>query len=87
MLDRYPMLWGELSYRSGLTESGGRLAADWRQLFERLPDRFLVGSDTWINERWASYGAIMAEYRNWLGQLPLPVATAIAHGNARKLFE
>ena len=39
--------------------------------FEELTrDRFLLGSDTWINERWASYDDIMGEYRSWLKQLP-----------------
>ena len=50
------------------------------------PDRFLLGSDTWIPERWAAYGDIMAGYRGWLAQLPPAVAKQIAHGNARALF-
>jgi len=66
--------------------SGGRLTAEWRALFERYPDRFLLGSDTWINERWQSYGDIMAGYRAWLAQLPPKTAAQIAHGNARALF-
>lgn len=86
LLDKYPMLWGELSYRGGITDGGGTLTPEWRALFERYPDRFLIGSDTWINERWASYGAIMAEYRKWLGQLPPATAAKIASGNARRLF-
>jgi hypothetical protein len=86
LLAKHPMLWGELSYRSGITDGGGRLSAEWRALFERFPERFLVGSDTWVNERWASYGAIMADYRQWLAQLPQAVAVRIAHGNARQLF-
>lgn len=85
MLAKYPKLWGELSYRSGITD-GGKLTPEWRALFERFPDRFLVGSDTWIAERWASYGDIMAGYRAWLSQLPPDVAAKIAHGNARALF-
>lgn len=85
LLAKYPNLWGELSYRGGITE-GGRLTEEWRALFTRFPDRFLLGSDTWINERWASYGDIMAGYRNWLGQLPPEAARKIAHGTARKLF-
>ena len=67
MLTKYPKLWGELSYRSGITDGGGKLTAEWRALFERYPDRFLLGSDTWVNQRWASYGEIMAGYRAWLG--------------------
>jgi hypothetical protein len=86
MLAKYPKLWGELSYRSGIIDSGGALTPEWRALFERFPDRFLLGSDTWVNERWASYGEIMAGYRAWLAQLPPATAAKIAHGNARELF-
>ncbi len=87
LLKKHPMLWGELSYRSGITGGNGVLSSEWRDLFTRYPDRFLVGSDTWINERWASYGEIMAQYRGWLNQLPPAVAARIAHGNAKALFE
>jgi hypothetical protein len=86
MLAKYPKLWGELSYRGGITDGSGKLTTEWRALFERYPDRFLLGSDTWVPERWASYGEIMAGYRGWLAQLPPAVAKQIAHGNARVLF-
>ena len=86
MLTKYPQVWGELSYRSGIVDGGGKLTADWRTLFTKFPDRFLLGSDTWINERWATYGDIMAGYRAWLAQLPPDVAAKIAHGNAKRLF-
>lgn len=86
MLTKYPHLWGELSYRSGIVDDGGRLTASWRALFTKFPDRFLLGSDTWISERWASYGDIMAGYRVWLAQLPPDVAGKIANGNAKRLF-
>jgi Amidohydrolase len=86
LLTKYPHVWGELSYRSGIVDGGGRLTAEWRALFTKFPDRFLLGSDTWISERWATYGDIMAGYRAWLAQLPPEVANKIAHGNARRLF-
>ena len=86
MLSKYPKLWGELSYRSGIVDGAGKLTPEWRGLFERYPDRFLLGSDTWVPERWAAYGEIMAGYRAWLEQLPPKVAAQIAHGNARSLF-
>jgi hypothetical protein len=86
MLIKYPKLWGELSYRSGIVDGSGKLTPQWRVLFERYPDRFLLGSDTWVPERWASYGDIMDGYRAWLAQLPPAVAKQIAHGNARALF-
>lgn len=84
-LQRYPNLWCELSYRHGITE-GGKLTAEWRRLFENYPERFLVGSDTWANQRWDEYGNIMAAYREWLKQLPDEVAEKIAFRNAERLF-
>jgi len=84
-LDRHPTLVGELSYRYDVT-SDGRVTGAWRALFERHPRRFVLGSDTWINERWSSYGEIVATYRAWLAQLPSGVAEAIAYGNGERLF-
>ncbi|MBI4986098.1 MAG: amidohydrolase family protein [Rhodocyclales bacterium] len=85
-LQRYPTLWCELSYRYGITDGGGRLTPEWRRLFERYPERFLVGSDTWIDERWDDYGSLMAGYRSWLAQLPREVAERIAYRNGERLF-
>jgi hypothetical protein len=86
LLDKHRTLWGELSYRGGITDGNGKLTSDWRALFERYPDRFLIGSDTWIRDRWMSYGDIIAGYRRWLAQLPPDIAAKIAHGNAKVLF-
>jgi hypothetical protein len=86
LFDRHPNLWGELSYRSGVMNAQGELTPEWRALFLRHPGRFLLGSDTWINERWSSYGRTMAQYRTWLRQLPAGVANQIAWGNAERLF-
>lgn len=79
-------LWGELSYRGGITGGDGKLTSDWRDLFARYSDRFLLGSDTWINERWFGYDTIFKEYRGWLAQLPSDQAQRIASGNALRLF-
>jgi hypothetical protein len=86
LLEKYPALVGELSYRSGITTADGKLSAEWRDLFARHSDRFLLGSDTWINERWFGYDTTMKEYRGWLAQLPEDQAKRIAHANAEKLF-
>ncbi|MET3392596.1 amidohydrolase family protein [Variovorax atrisoli] len=86
MLERYPLLMGELSYRPGLTCEGGRLCPEWRALILKHPGRFMVGSDTWINQRWSSYDETMRAYRVWLGDLPEDVAQRIAWGNAAGLF-
>jgi len=86
LLESNPALMGELSYRSGITTGDGKLAGEWRDLFARHADRFLLGSDTWINERWFGYDTIMQTYRGWLAQLPEEQAKRIAHGNAERLF-
>jgi len=86
LFDRHAGLWGELSYRSGITNGEGSLTGEWRALFAKYSDRFLLGSDTWINERWLSYDAIMRGYRSWLAQLPQDQARQIASGNAERLF-
>jgi hypothetical protein len=86
LLEKHPALWGELSYRSGISDGQGKLSDDWRALFARHSDRFLLGSDTWINERWFSYDTIFANYRAWLVQLPPDQAQRIANGNAAGLF-
>jgi hypothetical protein len=86
LLAQHPALMGELSYRSGITEGGGKLSAEWRDLFARHSDRFLIGSDTWINDRWFSYDNLIKGYRDWLAQLPEDQARRIAYGNAERLF-
>ena len=86
LFKRYPSLIGELSYRPGLTDGAGHLSAEWRALFTEFPDRFVIGSDTWINARWSSYEALMAEARQWLGDLPPETARRIGWGNAARLF-
>ena len=86
LLASYPALWGELSYRSGVTGGDGKLAPEWRALFASHSDRFLIGSDTWISERWFGYDTIIKDYRAWLAQLPADQAKQIAHGNAERLF-
>ncbi len=55
LLQRHPTLLGELSYRPGLTAGDGALSPAWRALLTDMPERFLVGSDTWINARWDDY--------------------------------
>ena len=79
-------LWSELSYRGSVAGGDGKLTSDWRNLFDRYSDRFLLGSDTWINERWFGYDTIFKEYRGWLAQLPDEQARRIASGNAMRLF-
>jgi Amidohydrolase len=86
LLERYPLLMGELSYRPGLTERAGRLSAEWKALLTEFPTRFLIGSDTWVNQRWQGYEALMQEARDWLGDLDPTTARRIAWDNGAALY-
>jgi len=85
LLKKYPALWGELSYRMDVADER-QLSSGWKALFIRHPTRFVVGSDTWVNQRWETYPAIMAGYRGWLGELPKDVAERVAWKNAFELL-
>ena len=94
LLGKYPLLMGELSYRPGLTcddakggeKGSGKLCPEWRALLLKYPSRFMIGSDTWVNQRWQYYDELMKGYRAWLGDLPPDVARQVAWGNGAKLF-
>ena len=86
LLARYPLLMGELSYRPGLTCDGGKLCPEWRALLLKYPGRFLIGSDTWVNQRWLYYDDLMNGYRHWLGDLPPEVARKIGWDNGAAMF-
>jgi hypothetical protein len=79
-----PQLLVELALRSDVAP-GGQLDPAWRELFLRHPDRFMVGTDTWVPSRWSSYVDIQAAARAWLGQLPPDVARRLAYENAESL--
>lgn len=83
---KYPLLMGELSYRPGLTCEGGKLCPEWRSLLLKYPARFMIGSDTWVNQRWEQYDELMKGYRTWLGDLPPDAARRIAWDNGAALF-
>ena len=84
-LGRHPTLMAELSYRSDIA-SGAKVSPAWRELLAQYPDRFLLGSDTWTNERWSSYGRIVDDYRAWLGDLPRETAEYLLWGNGARMF-
>ena len=86
LMAQYPLLHGELSYRPGLTCEGGKLCPEWRALLLKYPNRFMIGSDTWVNQRWQYYDDLMKGYRTWLGDLPPDTARKIAWGNGAALF-
>jgi hypothetical protein len=68
-------------------ERGGpRLCPEWRDLLLKYPTRFMIGSDTWVNQRWQYYEELMKGYRSWLGDLPASAARQIGWENGAGLF-
>lgn len=86
LLDRYPGLSVELALRNSDVAPGGVLDPAWRALFLRHPDRFMVGTDTWVTSRWEALPGSVDDVRRYLGQLPQGVAEALAWKNAERLF-
>jgi Amidohydrolase len=85
LLDRFSTLWVELALRSDVAP-GGTLDPEWRAVFLRHPDRFMVGTDTWVTSRWETLVEGLQAIRGWLRELPREVAEQIASGNAERLF-
>jgi len=85
LLDRFPKLWVELALRTDVAP-GGALDPEWRALFLRHPDRFMVGTDTWVTSRWEIVRDYHRDVQQWLRQLPPEVAERIAYKNGERLF-
>ncbi len=85
MLERHPSLWAELSYRYDVSQNG-KLDPAWRALFLKFPDRFMYGSDTWVESRWEELPSLVSTARGWLAELPEEVAMKIAYRNFETLF-
>jgi hypothetical protein len=85
ILEAHPNLWVDLALRADVAPNG-RLDPAWAGLFERYPDRFLIGTDTWVVSQWTRLPELMARVRGWLRQLPPDVAQQIAFANAEHLF-
>ena len=81
--DRNPTLMIELSLKSEVA-ADGKLDPRWKDLFLRHPDRFMVGTDTWVTSQWDRFAQVQTSLRAWLAQLPRDVAEKIAFRNAQK---
>lgn len=87
MMAKYERLYADTSFREhDILASGGGIDAAWRQVLERFPDRFMIGSDTWVNGQWENYLDLMAANRQWLRHFPRALAEGFAYKNAERLF-
>ena len=85
LLARHPKLWADLAFRTD-HGTGGKVAPEWRAVFLAFPDRFLVGTDTFVPERWYFVPEHASWSRAWLADLPADVAERIAWKNGESLF-
>ena len=86
-MDKYPNLYADLSYREHEILSQGQLNPEWKAVLIEHADRFMVGSDTWNNQRWRQYDWLIKANRQWLALMPRSVAEAIAYKNAQRVFK
>ncbi len=86
MLEKHDNLWADLAFRTDHA-GNGKVDDDWRVLFEKYPDRMMIGTDTYTPERWPYVVAQAAWSRGWLDDLPADVAQKIAWENAENLLQ
>jgi len=85
MLRAHPKLWADLAFPTDHAP-GGKLAPEWRAVFLEFPDRFMLGTDTFVPERWYFVPEHAAWSRGWLAELPADVAERIAWRNGEAVL-
>ena len=85
MLRKHPKLWADLAYRTDYAP-GGKPLPEWRETFLEFPDRFMLGTDTFVPERWNFVAENARWSREWLKDLPPDVAERIAWKNGEAVF-
>jgi Amidohydrolase len=85
MLRKHKNLWADLAFRTDEAQ-GGKVDSEWRKAFFEFPDRFLLGTDTYVPERWHYIAEHAVWTRGWLTDLPADVAERIAYRNGEALF-
>jgi len=86
LLRKHKNLWADLAFRTD-HGAGGKPPPEWRAAFLEFPDRFMVGTDTYVAERW-HYVPEHADWsRRWLADLPPDVARRIAYLNGEAMIE
>ena len=85
MLRKHKNLWADLAFRTDEAQ-GGKVDPEWRKAFLEFPDRFLLGTDTYVPERWHYVPEHAVWARGWLADLPPDVAERIAWRNGEDLF-
>ena len=86
MMAKYDTLYADTTYRENDILAGTTIAPAWRRVLERFSGRFMVGTDTWVNDQWSDYADLVKLNRQWLSHFSKEIATKIAYQNAERLF-
>jgi len=65
----------------------GRLLAEMKELFERFPDRFMVGMDVYFNEAYRFFPERVHRFRQLLSELSPATARKLAYENAERVLK
>lgn len=95
LLEAYPNLY--MSFRlnrsspnpAAAIDPDGKLKPQWLELIQRYPERFMLGSDSFYDRTGISRGSGeegFSNLRTLIESLPEPTRTAVASGNAVRLY-
>jgi len=103
IINACPNVWIELSARDphhygGIIDEQRRLRPEWKEIFIKYPDRFMVGTDpVWkahqvhrwdeADKGWLHYDEFISFHRDWLKELPQEVEKKIRLDNALTFFQ
>lgn len=85
LLQRYPKLWADLSFRREIFNNG-RFLPGWHELLIEHADRFMLGVDTYTPQRWLKIQTVMNWQRELLNALPQDAARRIAYENGERVI-
>jgi predicted TIM-barrel fold metal-dependent hydrolase len=95
LMEAHPNLYADLSIRTPSRKGGrgggmiadetGTIFPEWRALFERFPDRFMIGTDKMSYFPSDFLLTEMAFFRRTLDKLPLDLAEELAYANFQRV--
>jgi len=86
MMDEYKNLWADLSFRREIY-TNDQFLRTWEKLLIKHADRFMIGVDTYIPQRWLKIDNVVAHFKDMLDALPEDVAHKIANQNAQRVYQ
>lgn len=85
LMDTYPNLWADLSFRWDV-HPASQFLPGWKEVLIKHSDRFMFGVDTYTPERWDRIQDTLAWYERLFANLPGEVADRIRYHNANQLI-